>query len=408
MSQSSESGRFVEPLERRVFLSAGLLPRPDHVVVVVEEDHSYSQILGTQSQLPLMPAVPLNLVNSAPYIRQLAAHGASLTQMHSVGHPNHVTYSALFGGLNTAGLSQPYNAPNIGSELNAAGLSFTGYAESLPYAGYTGGDVGNYKHDHAPWNLFANIPASQNLPFSQFPTDYSKLPTVSFVTPNLQDNMHSGFISTADQWLHDNIGGYANWAMSHNSLLIVTWDESHEAGNQIPTIFYGPMVETGSYAQRVNQFNLLRTLEDMYGLPPTGQAAQANAMTGLFGRGGLSEASEDAILRARPHPKGGHSSIAGKVISATSGKGLSGWWVYLDTNNDGTLEPGEPVVHTDSRGRYQFSNLLPGAYSVRVVPQSAFTQTSPQAGVQFVTLVSHQHMRGILFSEQLIAGASLM
>lgn len=178
--------QFVEALEGRTLLASSAIPRPDHVVVVVEEDHSYNQILGTTVPQPVMPGVPIALLNGAPYIRQLAAGGASLTQMHSIGHPNHVTYSALFAGLNTAGLAQPYDAPNLASDLNAAGLSFGGYAESLPHAGYLGDDVGDYKRDHVPWVTFSNVPGSEDMPFSRFPADFATLPTVSFVIPNLQ------------------------------------------------------------------------------------------------------------------------------------------------------------------------------------------------------------------------------
>lgn len=398
-------GRAVEPLERRTLFSAAAMPRPDHVVVVVEEDHSYDQILGVQPIMPLLPSVPVNLLDTAPYIRQLAAHSASLTQIHSVGHPNAVTYQALFSGLKTPGVALPYTAPNLASELNAAGLSFGGYSESLPHTGYSGYDVGDYKLGHNPWAAFSNVPGSENMPFSRFPSDYSKLPTVSYVVPNLQNNMHSGYVSTADQWLHDNIGGYAKWAMSHNSLLIVTWDESHQTGNQVPTFFYGPMIEPGNYGQRVTQLNLLRTLEDMYGLAPTGQAAQATAISDVFGSGGLSESFEDAVIKARPHGGSGHASIHGKVVS-TTGRPLSRWWVYLDANNDGVLEPGEQVLRTDSHGRFTFRHLSAGTYDVRVVPQNGLVQTSPANGVQQIPLTTGQHVSGILFSEQPIPVAT--
>ena len=378
------------------------IPRPDHVVVVVEEDHSYSQILGsTPAPLPLLPLVPRDLLDSTSYIRSLAARGASLTQIHSVGHPNNVTYQALFSGFQAGSAPLPYTAPNLASELNAAGLSFGGYAESLPHTGYLGGDVGNYKQGHNPWVSFSNVPPSQDLPFSRFPSDFSTLPTISYVVPNLQDNMHSGLISDADQWLHDNISAYAQWAMSHNSLLIVTWDESHEKGNQIPTIFYGPMIEPGNFGERVTQLNLLRTLEDMYGLPPTGQAAQASPITDVFGSGGLTEPFEDAVLKARPRAGNGRASITGKVVNS-SGHRLSHWWVYLDANHDGALEPGEQLVRTDSIGRFKFNHLSAGSYDVRAISQSGYVQTSPASGVDSVILTAHQHVGGITFSEQLI------
>jgi len=397
--------RFIEALERRTLLASSAIPRPDHVVVVVEEDHSYDQILGATLPPPLLPSVPLTLLDIAQWLRQLAADGTSLTQMHSIGHPNHVTYNALFAGLDTTGLKPPYDAPNLASELNASGMSFGGYAESLPHAGYSGYDVGDYKWAHNPWVAFSNVPASQNLPFSRFPTDFSKLPTVSFVVPNLQNNMHSGFVSTADQWLHDNIGPYARWAMSHNSLLVVTWDESHETGNQIPTIFYGPMIEPGTIDQRVNQFNLLRTIEDMYGLAPTGKAAQASPIIGLFGSGGLVEPFEDVVLKARPHVRGDHVSLSGRVLGLR-GKGLPGWWVYLDANHDGTLEPGEQIVRTGRAGRFSFHDLSAATYDVRVVPQTQYTPTAPDDGMLHITLAAHKHVGGILFSEQPILNAN--
>jgi hypothetical protein len=131
---------------------------------------------------------------------------------------------------------------------------------------------------------FTNVPASAKMPFTKFPEDFSQLPTVSYIIPNLHDDMHSGWPVTADQWLKDNLSEYAAWAMKHNSLLVVTWDESHESNNQIPTIFFGPMVQPGKYSERITQLNVLRTIEDMYSLAPTGEAAAATPITDVFNR----------------------------------------------------------------------------------------------------------------------------
>ena len=54
------------------------------------------------------------------------------------------------------------------------------------------------------------MPASENMPFSKFPTDYSKLPNVAFVVPNLDNDMHDGPISQGDQWLQDNLDAYGS------------------------------------------------------------------------------------------------------------------------------------------------------------------------------------------------------
>jgi hypothetical protein len=66
-------------------------------------------------------------------------------------------------------------------------------------------------------------------------------------------------------------------------LLIVTWDEDDSsAANQIATLFVGPMVLTGQYGETINHFNVLRTLEDMYGLPQAGASAGAAAITDIW------------------------------------------------------------------------------------------------------------------------------
>jgi len=280
-------GGWFERLEARRMLSASALPRPDHVVVVIEEDHSYQQILGTPENPPgvALPVLPSPLTQTT-YMRGLAGNGASFTNAYSIGHRNAETYQAIFSGMTSKEALYPgpntWSSANLGSELIAAGLTFGGYSESLPYTGYSGGDVGLYKHDHNSWASFTNIPAADKMPFTKFPTDFSKLPTVSYVVPNLDDNMHSGQPSQADHWLENNLDDYAEWATAHNSLLIVTWDESHAPTDQIPTIIFGAHVDTGKYSQTINQFNVLRTIEDMYGLARTGQAATAAPINDVF------------------------------------------------------------------------------------------------------------------------------
>lgn len=70
------------------------------------------------------------------------------------------------------------------------------------------------------------------------------------------------------------------WALNNNSLLIVTFDEDDDHnGNHIPTIFYGPMVRGGQYAEHIDHYNILRTIEDMYGLPYAGNAASSSSIT---------------------------------------------------------------------------------------------------------------------------------
>jgi acid phosphatase len=178
------------------------------------------------------------------------------------------------------------SGPDLRGELLAAGKTFTGYAEGLKRAGFTGDKSGAYRKKHDPWVDFTDVPAVDNQPLTAFPGDFSHLPTLSFVIPTDANNMHSGSPTGADSWLRRKLGAYAAWAQAHNSLLIVTWDEDDgTSGNQIPTIFYGPVVRPGQYNERITHYSVLRTLEDMYGLGHAGASASATAITDVWGAG---------------------------------------------------------------------------------------------------------------------------
>lgn len=251
------------------------MPRPAHIVVVVLENRSFSEIIdGSQ----------------APFIKSLAGSGALFTASSAVTHPSEPNYLALFSGstLGVSGDPCPlgFTGPNLAAQLSAAGLSFAGYSEGLPAAGSLTCSSGDYARKHAPWTNFGNIPRSVGKPFSDFPAGrYARLPTVSIVIPNLCHDMHDCSVGAGDAWLRANLGGYARWAMSHSSLLIVTWDEDDGSqSNQIATIFAGQDVRPGSYATPITHYSVLRTIEQAYGLPPTGQAAQTPPITQIWRR----------------------------------------------------------------------------------------------------------------------------
>jgi phosphatidylinositol-3-phosphatase len=255
-------------------LTASTLPVPSHIVIVMEENHSYSDVIGNTSQ--------------APYMNQLAGKGALMTSSYAITHPSEPNYMALFAG-STFGLTSdacPVNegtTANLGSELLAAGHTFAGYSEGLPSTGYTGCTKGEYARKHSPWINFSNIPSADSRPFSAFPASYASLPTLSFVIPNLDDDMHDGTIAGADTWLKNNMSAYATWAQSNNSLLIVTWDEDdYTEGNQVPTIIVGQHVTAGSYSELINHYNVLATIEKMYGLTAVGSSSGASVIGDIW------------------------------------------------------------------------------------------------------------------------------
>ncbi|MFD3588592.1 alkaline phosphatase family protein [Streptomyces sp. NPDC058683] len=256
--------------------AASAVPTPDHVIVVVFENHAYSQVIGS---------------SSAPYINSLATGGANLTQMYAETHPSQPNYFALFSGATqgitddgcyTAGFS---SAANLASEQLAAGRTWASYNETLPSQGSTTCSSGTYARKHNPWFGFSNVPTSTAKTFTQFPTDYTTLPQLSFVVPNLCSDMHDCSVSTGDTWLKNKLGAYATWAKTHNSLLVVTMDEDNRlAGNRIPTVLYGQPVTAGSTSSTTyNHYDLLRTLEDSQGLSAhAGNAASADDITGIW------------------------------------------------------------------------------------------------------------------------------
>jgi phosphatidylinositol-3-phosphatase len=252
------------------------LPHYDHIVIVVEENHSYADITSA---------------TDATYLASLATQGAVFTDAHGVTHPSQPNYLALFAG-STFGIAsdacpQQLAGPNLASELIAHGMSFTGYSESMPAAGYTGCYDGTadqlYARKHNPWVNFADVPAASNQPFTSFPADFSQLPSVAFVVPNQLHDMHSGSIADADAWLRQRMDAYAQWALTHNSLLIVTWDEDDGSdANHIPTLFVGAHVQPGKYAETINHFDVLRTIEALEGISFTNEAAHATTIADVW------------------------------------------------------------------------------------------------------------------------------
>ena len=251
--------------------AASPVPGFSRVVVVIEENHTADAIIGNKA---------------APFINALAGGGALMTQSYAVSHPSQPNYLALFAG-DTFGVTNdacPLNlgaAPNLASELFSAGYSFGGFSEGLPAVGSPVCGGGGYARKHAPWANFTNVPPSASMPMSAF--DIGALPTVSFVVPNLADDMHDGSVAAGDAWLSAHLSGYANWAKANNSLLILTWDEDDDsADNRIPTIFYGAGVKPGVYSQAISHYNVLSTIQEIYGLPKTGLTASAPPVTGIW------------------------------------------------------------------------------------------------------------------------------
>jgi len=315
------------------------LPNFDKIVIVIEENQQEQTIIGN---------------SSAPYTNWLANHGALITNSYGCEHPSQPNYLDLFSGSDQNVYddnpipSNPFSGDNLGAELLQHSLTFAGFSEDLPYVGDTTDQIAaapgdpagthDYARKHNPWanwqddafvagpaNPGSNyLPSSVNQPLTPFAAiaasgKFNELPTVSIVVPNQQHDDHgvagglsgNALFAAGDTWLQQNIAKYAEWAKSHNSLLIVTWDEDdYTAINLIPTIFYGAHVVTGLYDEDllsftslvnddatpptapinpiyqpivgINHWNVLRTIEDIYHLDHAGASAKVRPITDIF------------------------------------------------------------------------------------------------------------------------------
>jgi acid phosphatase len=248
------------------------LPRPAHVVVVIEENHTLAQVVAS---------------GAAPYLAALARRAALFTHAHGITHPSQPNYLALLSGRTNANgngcpaRGVPPDAPNLASELLAAHLTFAAYSESLPASGFMGCSAGTYAQKHAPWVHFSNIPQRLHRPLAAL-RSFAALATVTFVVPDVDHDMHDGSVAQGDAWAARSVAPLLRWAATHDTLVILTWDEGFDRSNSIPTLFAGPMVRSGRYPERIDHYRVLRTLEDLYGLAPTGAAAHAAPIADIW------------------------------------------------------------------------------------------------------------------------------
>src|SRR5438105_2086790 len=82
----------------------------DHVVIVIMENHGYSQIIGS---------------SSAPYINNLAKQNALMTQSFAIGHPSEPNYHELWSGSNQGvtddSCPHTFTTGSLGQQLISAG-----------------------------------------------------------------------------------------------------------------------------------------------------------------------------------------------------------------------------------------------------------------------------------------------
>lgn len=275
-----------------------------HVIWVWMENHSYPDVIG-----PPGSAAYAN----APFVNAMAAQCGLATNYHNVSHPSLPNYLGAVAG-STLGVttdcspsSCPQSATSIFGQLQAARLPWRAYDESMPANCYRA-ISGLYAPKHNPAVYFRDAAAAcpgSDLPLGTTTSGAFRtalltntLPAFSFVTPNLCNDMHNCPISTGDAWLR-------SWLpvvvaspayRSGTTALVVTWDEGGggstsacatntvDVGCHVATLVISPSTAFGARSATLfNHYSLLRTTEQLLGLPLLGYAGSSTSMAVPFG-----------------------------------------------------------------------------------------------------------------------------
>jgi hypothetical protein len=275
------------------------VPQFSHVFVVVEENHSYSSVIGNSSM---------------PYLNGLATANGLATQYYADAHPSLPNYFELTVGEGTSitmqagdSYSGTVTQDNVVRALTAAGKNWKYYAEGLPSTGYTGGDAGAYLRRHNPFSYLSDVlnsssEASNMVEFSEFTTDLSNigLPDYAFIVPDVNDDAHdcpTGMstctddqkLAAADQWLATNIDPLLKSSSFQNSLLVVVFDEGNitdiqNFGGHVAAVIVSPLAKAGYQSTTMYEHaSTLRLMLEGLGVTDLpGAAASAADMKEFF------------------------------------------------------------------------------------------------------------------------------
>jgi phosphatidylinositol-3-phosphatase len=268
------------------------LPRPSasHVVIIVMENAEYDEVIGS---------------SQAPYVNALARRYGLATQSFAITHPSLPNYLALTSG-STHGVSSDCTdchvaATNIVDQLEAARISWRAYLEDVPSPCFRGAGAGGYAKKHNPFIYYDDVARSpsrcrQLVGFGRLGADLrsGRLPTYSWITPNLCDDGHDCGVGAGDRFLARSVPSILRELGPHG-FLVLTWDEGSSgrgccgvaSGGHVATIVAGPDVRPGARDQLpIDHYGVLASIEQALGLPPLGGAAdpRSGRLTPLFAR----------------------------------------------------------------------------------------------------------------------------
>jgi hypothetical protein len=318
---------------------AGRMPRFQHIFYIMMENHSYGQIIGNAA---------------APNINALATQYGLATNYWGVTHPSEPNYVAsTAGSFFDIQDDNPYwthqqAVPNLGSQLEAAGLSWKTYQQSIPSVGFTGNNypagvvpLATAKLYASKHNPFVNYlafygPAPTGSASAEFPTNFTPnaaqqaelnkmvpdtqlatdlangtVPNLSYIVPDQCHDMHgttgcptdATLIPDGDTYVSATVQaimGSKTWRNGNNAI-VITWDENDfsasngfpgiaSAGGQVATVVIANHGPRGvQYSGPANHYALLLTIEDAFHLGCLQNSCPATGnirpMTQLFANG---------------------------------------------------------------------------------------------------------------------------
>ena len=271
------------------------VPAADHVFLILLENHGFSQVIGS-------PAMP--------YLNSLASQHALATNYFANTHPSIGNYFMLTTGnieTNNDAFAGTVSSDSIPRAFAGAGKTWKAYMESLPSAGYTGGDVYPYFKHHNPFAYMTDVLGSSaeltNLaPYTQLAADLGAgtLPNFAFIAPNAEDDGHdcptggsacldTDKLTAADNWLKTNIDPLINSPALANSVFIITFDEAVDTdltngGGKVALVMVGSRVKAGFKSTTLYQHqSTLRLVMDLLRVADhPGNSATAPTMQEFF------------------------------------------------------------------------------------------------------------------------------
>ena len=241
------------------------------VVVIFMENHERSSIEGS---------------SDADFLHSFEAGGRSFTHYYGVSHPSLPNYLAVASGtLGGKAGSDSVSAGEIEgrtlwSQMSKNSFPWGVYMEDMPSACYSGGSSGDYVLRHNPATTFASVfdfpkRCRNVVPYSSFST--SAMPAVSFISPNLCNDMHDCSIATGDNWLQARVPGM----MAQGATVVITFDEGSSGTNGGGNIYMavdGPGISHTVNTNTYNHYSLLAALEKRLRIAKLGAAKTATPL----------------------------------------------------------------------------------------------------------------------------------